>query len=184
MKKYSLILVCVFAFLGVRSQTFHAGYIIDNDSDTLKGQVANYTEEDWYTTVVFKNSAGESKVYKPNEIKGYGAYDHHYVSVPIPARRPDHFDYYFAETIVSGRISLYKTMVRVSKLTPPFESYLIRKGNSVNYFPAGTMKNIAPMIKDYTALYTQVLSGDFGDDEKSKVIVCKKYNDWYSKKGK
>ncbi|GIV26716.1 MAG: hypothetical protein KatS3mg027_0530 [Bacteroidia bacterium] len=78
MKKLMFFLICFFGLqLLIAQLNFYEGYIVNNDGDTLKGEVkANPKKElSLFAKVMFRDQQGFTKTYKPDKIKAFGYYN-------------------------------------------------------------------------------------------------------------
>ncbi|MBS1651954.1 MAG: hypothetical protein JSU07_08100 [Bacteroidetes bacterium] len=163
-------------FLNKAQQQFVPGYIVTEKSDTLKGDIKlnSKKEQDLYNKIIFKDTQGIQKTYKPNKVKAYGFDKTHFETKEFGGEK------FFFKVIAQGEISMYKLIVEevrmnASSFSP--EYFLIREGDKkmTDVKPAKLKKQLQEMMSG-AASYASDYEGDKNIDEVSAANVITKYN--------
>lgn len=154
---------------------FKQGYIITLKNDTIRGLISN-DHQDAYLFVDFKLKDGaKDTIFSPKGLLGYEVGDQIFRTVHIPFENDTLYS--FAKILVEGKITLYKTKLKLDRVLKPKEAYLYIKEGETSYKPAGKVNSLLPAIEDNKTLSDQVKNHFYKDDEASKIIVCKRYNE-------
>lgn len=101
------VILAIILIIGLASHSycqndFRSGFIITSGNDTIKAQVAYRSNLSNYKSCICKGVQGEIE-YLPNQIRGFGYDDYKVFSSGI-------IENSFVEVLVSGKISLYKSL--------------------------------------------------------------------------
>ncbi len=178
---YKLFIALLFSFLSsfAAQPEFKQGYIITNKNDTVRGLISN-SHQDAYLFVDFKlNTQAKDTVYSPKFILGYAVENEVFRTVHIPFNADTLYS--FAKVLEEGNITLYKTKLKLDALLKAKEAYLYVKSGEIGFKPAGKVNSLLPAIEDNVELTELVKNHYYKDNEMSKILVCKKYNESYKK---
>jgi hypothetical protein len=148
------------------SQTnFREGFVIMHAGDTLVGLI-NYREGTRsYDNIIFKESEKEiSKIYKPNDISGFGFSDGRVFKSKNFNRSANDSIKLFLEVVVKGVVSLYTSE----------GNFFIQKGDSTIYELTISRKEIlrdGEKVIVVTKKYLEILSLLLSDSEEVKSLI-------------
>ena len=185
LKRFSFILLLLFFIQVTNAQThYRQGYIVQNDGDTLTGEIGYFSiNKHYYRSCKFK-SDGEVTEYLPNEILSYGYDDRSFISGIAENN--------FVEVLVSGDLSLYefqdyffiekgdelrKLESQERDIAEPYENVYADKVSRVNSQKwRGT---VAYLVNDCLKDRDQTIAR-LKHNEKSLTEVVRKYNECVS----
>ncbi len=88
-KRPVLLIILLFCInlLSAQKKSFHHGYIIEHSGDTIQGLIKDRSPEPFvalYKKIRFKKEdRSRTRKYEPDDIKGYGYQDQHFISMPL-----------------------------------------------------------------------------------------------------
>jgi hypothetical protein len=169
-------------FCATAQQTFVKGYVITDKGDTLRGEIRlnPKKEHEAYTKVFLKDLSGVQKNYKPEKTKGYGYDNKRFVPVTADGEAR------FFEVIVSGPISLYKTIGEVMRMNESVfeaEYFVARQDDKepVIVKESKFKKQITELMKDNPEIAATYAEEKKFDLEKATDLI-NRYNAWKSGK--
>lgn len=124
-----LLLVAVFtAFASAAQPALRRGYIVNAKGDTLRGYAKVNPKKVYenHYKVMFKDTTGSQKTYKPEKIRAYGYDDVHYLSITEDGES------LFFQVLSRGHINLYKFMFEAMRMNKVvfMPEYYLAKGDS------------------------------------------------------
>ncbi|RKN81187.1 hypothetical protein [Ulvibacterium marinum] len=132
-----VILLCAIYPLTAQKKSFHTGYIIAQNGDTIPGLVKDRSPEPFvslFNKIRFKEAGrSRTKKYGPNDILGYGYQGQHFVSMPFQEESTFFkFRYYTDKTAPS----VFLKVIRQSEGLIYFEYLFVHDDNSyLDAFP-------------------------------------------------
>lgn len=180
--KYFIALFTCFALSLSAQVTFVKGYMIDNDGDTLKGEIKLNPKKDFdlFNKVFFKDESGVQKNYKPDKVKGYGFDNKNFIAAKYEG------EMMFYKILAQGKLHLYEMMYETQIMNEiSYKSeYFIAKKEDTEYtrLKQGKFKK---QIGEYMKDNSDILAN--ADDDKKfeieKVVeLVNQYNDWAKSK--
>lgn len=189
MKSISGIILLLLSALLASSQTdYKSGYLIDNDNDTVFGEIYRKTKPG-KGRMVFRNADGKRKTYYPRQIQGFVMEDTVKFQSILQVENADAAEYHvFAQVIETGRLNLLATQ---NKITAFFtdenqqdsNNFYLEESESEKYYKltrTGYRKQLAALISDYTDLRREVMNKVYNYEEIPEAI--RKFNVWATKK--
>ncbi len=155
------------------------GYVITKSRDTLFGKIQDPTGSS--TNVIFKNIEGKDTLFEPQSLIAYRTGNKYFESLNLAkgdGKRKFEINT-FGERMIAGPITLYKTQLKTDAVLPPTEAFIAKKSGSTDFYPAGSIYNLIPLIQDDAELARQVASHVFEDTEESKLEIIVRYNKNY-----
>lgn len=110
MKKFLFIVCfCLFSFSLLGQERFEAGYIIEQERDTITGFILEGTDEDLVKSIKFKKESNHSPVtYTAKNLHGFGFIDgREFQSHSIPGKKKGDSLFVFAKNLVRGKVDLF-----------------------------------------------------------------------------
>ncbi len=174
MKKQFITLVLILLISVSFSQiTTVPGYIIRSTGDTIEGDIKINPKKnfEYYTKVSYKD-AQNNKVYKPDDINGYGFKDNNFISNKLNEEP------FFYKVLCNGKVMLYELMYKGVTANADYVSdYFIAKKGETNFTrvkQGKTKKQLAEYMKDKPDVLNSFDDSKF---EIEKLIsVVNKYN--------
>lgn len=177
--KLLIILALLSVSRGLKAQAaFVPGFLVTAKGDTLKGELKinpKKLHENHYK-IIFKDSKGSQKNYKPGKAKAYGYADNLYISFDED-EEPG-----FYKVLTKGSIVLLQSSFEVinkNELGYENEYFLYKEGDKkITTVKEGKFKK---QLHDWMADAPEIAE-EFKDEKKfnveSAVEVINKYNDW------
>lgn len=163
-------------FSGKRNNTETVpGFVVLNSGDTIKGSIIDQKHN--ASNISFINTSNSIFVYEPMQIKGYQIAGTFFKSLKLDcgtAEKP-YTVYIFGEEIVKGTLVLYKTNLKTDAFLPATDAYMVEKGSCMLY-PAGSIYNLAEVVKDDTLLTFRIKNHEFKDNDKNRLAIVNEYN--------
>jgi hypothetical protein len=173
-----LLLISALPVVAFSQTSYVKAYLVNMKGDTVKGEarVNPKKEYDNYYKILFRDSAGTQKTYKPEKIKAFGFGDQHYVAITEDGETA------FFRVLARGHVNLYKFMfegIRMNKTVFVPEYYLAESDSSElepireNRFK----KQLSRWIDDNPKLL-ETYDDTWFFEEKEAVKLIEDYNAW------
>jgi hypothetical protein len=184
MKYLSKLFVYTFCFLCpflvcAQSETFQDGFVITTANDTLFGKLFNAHQKS-HVFIKFQSLNKTDTIFTPNHLLSYEIDNQRFVVVPIPHPTKHDTAYLFAQVLVDGYASLYKTKLKTDPFTSPENAFLCKKHDSKTFFPAGNTKNLAHFFSDNPSIFNELKTNghQYDNSVKTKTKIFNQYNEW------
>ncbi|MFQ3575403.1 MAG: hypothetical protein SNJ77_03105 [Cytophagales bacterium] len=159
------------------SKKFIPGYVVFANGDSLKGLVANLHKNS-HEYIDFKPSfSNKDTMLMPKDLKSYKIGDKQYFTIAFPGTEDGQKILHFAEVLVKGNLTLYKSKLKTDPILPPTEAYIVKKVGIDSSFAVGKVKFLLPLIEDEVEVAEIIKTHKYKENEADKIRICQLYNE-------
>jgi len=162
-----------------QENSFKKGYILYPNGDTIPGLIQT-SNKNFHEYVFFKtDNTSQPKKFTPQEIMEYFDGKKKYKAIILPGKTLENRIFKFAEVMVEGQITLYKTKLKTDPILPPTEAYLATKKGIDSTFAVGKIKFLLPLVEDIQQVALLIKNHKYKENEQEKIRICRMYNDYF-----